>query len=343
MKLLFKLLLVLIILAGAGMYGAFQFLKKGDIPYAQLEARYANPASKFADLPGGLRVHYRDQGNPRGRPLLLIHGFGINLETWEPWVKLLSADYRLISLDLPGHGLTRTPPSYQPSLTSFADIAAQLVAVMGVERYTVVGNSMGGHTAWLLALRHAAVVEALVLSDAGGWYDAEQRDNAPLVFRIINDPRIAPYLAQLDPKPLMKNGLEAAFVDKSMVTNGMLNRYSDMALAPGHRELLGAITRSMSPEILASKEKLAGIKVPTLILWGDQDALISVDDAQKFKDAIPGSKVVIYRNIGHLPYEEYPEASARDLKDFLEGTQAPPQPAPAAPEVSPAATEANSD
>jgi pimeloyl-ACP methyl ester carboxylesterase len=317
MKLLFKLLLILIILVGAALYGAFQYFKTGDIAYAELERRYTNPASKFVDLPSGVRMHYRDQGNPQGRTLLLIHGFSVSLETWEAWVKLLSSDYRLVSLDLPGHGLTRTPADYQPSLTGFADVGAQFAAVLGLGKYTVVGNSMGGHTAWLMALRYPSTVEALVLSNAGGWYDPQKIANAPLVFRLINDERLAPYLAQVDPRPLMKSGMEAAYADKSLVTNRIVNRYADMALAPGHRAVLGGIARSMNPDMLASKQKLAAIKVPTLILWGDKDEIIPVGDAQKFKDAIPGSKLIIYPNIGHLPYDEAAEASANDLKAFL--------------------------
>jgi pimeloyl-ACP methyl ester carboxylesterase len=323
MKLLFKLLLTLTVLIGAALYGAFQYLKKADTSYAELERRYATAASKFVDLSSGVRLHYRDQGNPQGRTLLLIHGFGINLETWEAWVKLLSNDYRLVSLDLPGHGLTRAPAGYQPSLTSFADVTAQFAAQQGLGRYTVVGNSMGGHTAWLMALRHPAAVEALVLSNAGGWSEAQRSGQAPLVFRLINDEHLAPYLAQIDPRPLMKNGLEAAFADKSRVTNRIVNRYSDMALAPGHRMLLGGIVRSMNPAVRASKEKLAGIKVPTLILWGEKDEVIPVRNAQKFKDAIPGSTMVIYPNIGHLPYEEAPELSVKDLKAFLEADRVP--------------------
>jgi pimeloyl-ACP methyl ester carboxylesterase len=323
MKLLFKLLLTLIILLGGAVYGAYYFLQKGDIPYAELESRYANAASKFADLPSGVHMHYRDQGNAQGRALLLIHGFGINLETWEQWVKLLSNDYRLISLDLPGHGLTRAPDGYQPTITSFADLSAELASVLGLEKYTVIGNSMGGLTAWTVALRHPTKLDALVLIDAAGWFDPARLKESPAVFRILNNPQISPYLAKLDPRPLMKNGLEAAFADKSMVTNRLLDRYSDMALAPGHRTMLGAIGRGMDPEGFATTAKLAAIQVPTLILWGDKDELIPVGDAQKFKDAIAGSTVIIYHDIGHLPYEEAAEKSATDLKKFLQGVREP--------------------
>ncbi len=94
------------------------------IPYSTLEARYASPASRYMDLPGGLHVHYRDQGRRDGPVLVLVHGFSASLHAWEPWVQRLSPDYRIVSLDLPGHGLTRAPDDYVPS-------TANSVAVVG--------------------------------------------------------------------------------------------------------------------------------------------------------------------------------------------------------------------
>ncbi|MFM8377192.1 MAG: alpha/beta fold hydrolase, partial [Phenylobacterium sp.] len=72
-----------------------------DIPYETLKAKYANPASKFTTLSNGVTVHYRDQGRPDGPPLVLVHGFSANVDTWEPWVARLGDTYRVVSLDLP--------------------------------------------------------------------------------------------------------------------------------------------------------------------------------------------------------------------------------------------------
>lgn len=321
MKFLFKLLVFLIVLAGGAVVGAYYLYKKDDVSYAELEQRYATQPSKFVDLPSGIRVHFRDQGNPLGRTLVLVHGFAVSLETWEPWVKQLSGDYRMVTLDLPAHGLTRSPPGYVPSVIKYADLVAEFAALIGLDKYTLVGHSMGGHTAWLLALRHPEKLDALVLLDAGGWFDLRAVQDLPPAFRVVNDERLAPYLANLDPRPLLKNGLEAAFVDKSMVTNGMVDRYADLARAPGNRTMLGTLMRSSDPESLATKEKLMAISVPTLILWGDKDAVVPMSDAQKFKEAIPNSSVIIYQNVGHLPQEESAEKSARDLKSFLDGLQ----------------------
>jgi pimeloyl-ACP methyl ester carboxylesterase len=318
MKLLLKLLLGLIVIVGLSLGVGYFVFKKEDIPYADLEARYANPLSKFIDLPSGVRLHFRDQGNPQRPALLLIHGFGSSLETWEPWVQQLQEDYRLLSLDLPNHGLTRIPPGYRLDQTSFADVCAEFAALLGVEKYTAIGNSMGGHTAWQLALRHPDRLQALVLIAAGGWSDPNRSEKPPLVFRILGNGYVAPLLADLDPKMLVRNGLEGAFADKSMVTNRMIDRYTDLALAPGRRQLIVSRPRNANPDARATQEKLAAIKVPTLIMWGDKDIVVPVTGAQKFKDAIPGSSMIIYQGLGHVPYEEAAENTARDLKAFLD-------------------------
>jgi pimeloyl-ACP methyl ester carboxylesterase len=322
MKTVVKILLGLVAFVILVVVGGFFAMKAADIPYATLEAKYANSASKFIDLPSGVHMHYRDQGDPKGRALVLIHGFGLSLETWEPWVKALGSNYRLISVDLPGHGLTRAPEAYSPTITAFADIVAEFATAIGLDKFNVGGNSMGGNTAWLVAMKYPARVDALVLVDAGGWPTPEMqsgtREDQPLVFRLIANPQIAPLLAQLDPTPLMRNGLKLAYYNDALATDAMVTRYAEFARAPGHRQFIGQIQRRMTSDVFATDAKLAVIQVPTLILWGDKDELIPVTDAPKFSKAIAGSTVIIYQGIGHIPSEEAAEKSAADLKAFLE-------------------------
>jgi hypothetical protein len=85
-----------------------------DIPYETLKAKYANPTSKFVTLENGVNVHYRDQGRADGPPLVLVHGFAANLDTWEPWVARLGDTYRVVSLDLPA--LRPEPPGPAPGV-----------------------------------------------------------------------------------------------------------------------------------------------------------------------------------------------------------------------------------
>jgi len=283
MKTLLKIVLGVIVLGVAIVVGGFFALRRDDIPYATLEAKYANGASKFIDLQSGVHMHYRDQGNAQGRVLLLIHGYGVSLETWEPWVRRLGSEFRLVSLDLPGHGLTRAPESYVPKITSFVDTVDEFATAMRLKSFALVGNSMGGNIAWLYALKYPTRLDALVLVDAGGWLpkgmENGETDELPRVFRLIANPHIAPLLAQLDPAPLMRNGLKLAYANDALATDEMVTRYSEFARAPGHRHFIGEIQRSMDKDVSATDRKLAAIRAPTLILWGTKDELIPVEDA----------------------------------------------------------------
>ena len=101
-------LAVSLALAAAALY-------RPDIPYAELEAKYAVATSKYVDLPGRMRMHYRDDGDPAGPVVMLVHGFGDSFLSWDGWIQRLSPEFRVITIDLPGHGLTRAPAGYRPS------------------------------------------------------------------------------------------------------------------------------------------------------------------------------------------------------------------------------------
>ncbi|KAF0182881.1 MAG: alpha/beta hydrolase [Hyphomonadaceae bacterium] len=326
-KILVGLLLTLLVVVGGG----YLALRRGDIPYATLDKTYASPASKFIDMGGGVEAHWRDEGNPNGRPLLLVHGFSASLHTWEKWVPLLGGEYRLISVDLPGHGLTRTPEGYQPTIEGYADFVDAFMDKIALPKATVIGSSMGGHAAWELALRHPARVEGLVLIGAAGWPRSgdDSANKEAAIFKLLRNPVLGPVMRDLDNSAMVRKGIESAFVNKSLVDEAMLARYVDLARAPNHRATLVAITLGFRERDLATKEKLAVIAVPTLVLHGKQDNLVPVEGAALFGEAIKGSNVIIYDQIGHVPQEEVPARSADDLRAFLHA--AFPEPAAGAP------------
>ncbi len=326
-KILVGLLLTILIVVGGG----YLALRRGDIPYATLDKTYASPASKFLDMGGGVEAHWRDEGNPNGRPLLLVHGFSASLHTWEKWTPLLGGEYRLISVDLPGHGLTRTPKGYAPSIEGYADFVDAFMDKIALPKATVIGSSMGGHTAWELALRHPARVEGLVLIGAAGWPpsgDAADNEEAA-IFKLLHNPVLGPLMRDLDNSAMIRKGVESAFVNKALVDDAMAARYVELARAPNHRATLVAITLGFRDSDTATKEKLAVITAPTLVLHGKQDNLVPVEGATLFGEAINGSKVIIYDQTGHVPQEEIPERSADDLRTFLH--TAFPEPAPGVP------------
>lgn len=289
---------------------------KPDIPYATLQARYASPDSRFAALPGGVRLHYRDEGRRDGPVLVLVHGFAASLQAWEPWVARLKDDDRLISLDLPGHGLTSAPKGYRASTDADVALVDALTRRLGVDRFVIVGNSMGGAVAWNYALVHPERVRGLVLVDAAGWPAARKGgDGPPAVFMLLANPAGRAVLKSFDPGPLARRGLAAAYVDPKLVTPDLVARYTDFARAPGHKDIL--LTRQSGARRAVTPETFRAIQVPTLVMVGAKDKVIPPHVAGGFAQGIPGARLVTYPDAGHVPMEQIPDRSAADLRDFL--------------------------
>jgi pimeloyl-ACP methyl ester carboxylesterase len=306
---------VLITLTAAAAGGCVML--RPDIPFAALEAKYANGQSRFMDLPGGVRLHYRDQGNPNGPSIVMVHGFAASLDAWEPWVARLGNDYRIVTLDLPGHGLTRAPSTYVISLDRCADLVDVVADRLKLGRYVVVGNSMGGGVAWGLALRHPDHVRGLVLVDSVGLPEARRDRGSPLVFKIMASPAGRLLLRHMDTRPLAERGLRSAYVDPSLVTPALIDRYVDLSRAPGHRSiLLNGQGPGSGPKITA--ETFKHIRIPTLVMHGEADTVIPVAAGRRLADAIPGARLITYPGVGHVPMEQIPDQSARDLRSFLQ-------------------------
>ncbi|MBI1186357.1 MAG: alpha/beta fold hydrolase [Alphaproteobacteria bacterium] len=333
MRTLFRLLITLVVivavLAGIGYF----MLRRGDIPYATLEQKYANPESEYVDLAGGVRMHFRDEGKADGPTLVMVHGYSASLHTWASLVPLLGDRYRIVTLDLPGHGLTQAPPDYDASIAAYVELLEAFAEAKQLARFTLAGSSMGGHAAWEYALTHPDRLEGLILVDAAGWRDArEDPANQPLVFRLLANPFARMVLRDLDNSALIRGGLENSFSNPAFVDDAMVARYSDLARAPGHRKILMDLF-SPGTRTEATAERLGAIRTPTLILWGEDDNLISAANAQRFAAAIPGADLVTWTNLGHIPQEENPAGTADAIGDFLARIHAPR--APATPEAAP--------
>lgn len=295
---------------------AFLALQRSDIAWRRLEAKYANDQSRYLDLPNGLHVHYRDQGRRNGPTVVMVHGFSASLHAWEPWVARLGSDYRIVTLDLPGHGLTRAPAGYAASIDGYADLTDAVAARLGLERYVVVGNSMGGAVAWDDTLRHADHVRGLVLVDAAGWPGARgAKGPPPLIFALLHNPIGRAIVRNIDTSGMARSGLRSAYVDPALVTPALVERYVELSRAPGHRDILLTIqTRAGGATTPATFKAIA---VPTLVMHGEKDALIPLDDGKSFAAAIPGARLVTYPGVGHVPMEQIPDRSAADLRGFL--------------------------
>ncbi len=320
-----QIIVVVLLFVVAALAG---FLYKGDLPKEMVDTKYTNNASRFLVMPNGARVHYRDEGNPGGQPLVLIHGSNASLHTWEPWVTILGNQYRIISMDLPGHGLTGRVPDDDYSSAAFIRTVDAVVDEVGAEQFVLGGNSMGGGVTWQYTLAHPDRVQALLLIDASGlpaWWqdraataasaDGEERE-APLAFQLLGQPWFRTIARYLDPHMLVVQGLKSAYNNSPVVNDALVTRYYELALREGTRDAtmkrFGGFNRGGGAEY-----NLASISQPTLIMWGAQDALIPVKTAERFHAAITNSTVVIYEDLGHIPMEEAPARSAADVARFL--------------------------
>lgn len=290
-----------------------------DVPREALIGKYATEASQFVSLPGGGSAHVRDEGNRQGPVLVLVHGSNASLHTWEPWVAELGDTYRIVSMDLPGHGLTGRIPGDDYSREGMTQTVHELTEILGVDRFAIAGNSMGGGVAALYALEHPDRVSALILVDAAGVPVKRKDDEVPLAFRIASMPVISNAMRYVLPRSLVEEGVRKVFVDQSKVTDEMVARYFDLSLHEGNRDatrIRFASSAKRDEEAFAAR--LGEIKMPTLILWGEKDGLIPVSAAHEFKARIPQAELVIFENVGHVPMEEVAGESAAAVRDFLE-------------------------
>ncbi len=319
MKRFFKWLGIILLIAVAAL---FIWGYAPDTDAAAMKAKYGGGGSQFVELQPGLNVHYRDEGPRDGRVLVLIHGSNASLHTWEPWVKRLGKDYRILSLDLPGHGLTGAHPGGIYDYPVFVDVVDKLMTKLGITKAVIGGNSMGGGTAWMFALAHPEKTQALLLVDAGG-APAWQAKKIPIGFRVMRIPVIKELARVIAPRSMFESSIKTSMSVQSKIDDKLVDRYWELNRYPGNREATMkrfALEHNNHP---ATKAKLATIKVPVMIMWGEEDNLIPVSSARWFADAIPGAKLVVYPKVGHIPMEEVPDQSAADVKAWLDGLTKP--------------------
>jgi pimeloyl-ACP methyl ester carboxylesterase len=285
-----------------------------DRPVKELIPIYANSSSQFMPILG-MQVHYRDQGvQSDSVPLILLHGMSSSLNTWDSVVFYLANHRRVISLDLPGFGLTGPSPENIYNFDYYNKFIDSFTRRLQLTKFTLVGNSMGGSIAWNYALFNPAVVDKLVLIDAVGY--PKRGESGSLGFKIASTPVINNILLFATPKALVRKSLKTIYFDQSRVTDAQVERFHDMAIREGNRAAALLIFKG-SFGTSQFKGKIKEIKTPTLVLWGETDNLISVENAYQFNQDIKGSKLEVYPNVGHVPMEEVPERVAKSILDFI--------------------------
>ena len=331
--------------AGLGLVLAFGGLLAAlwtpDIPHEELVARYANTASRFLPLPSGAVAHYRDQGNPDGPVLVLLHGSNLSLHTWEPWVAELGKRLRVITVDLPGHGLTGPTPEGDYTYTGMTKFLREFVQAIEIKHFILGGNSMGGGVTLNYALTWPDDLSGLVLVDAAGLdlpFDPHSAADLPLAFRLAGKWYANWALTRITPRAIVREGLLKSFTIGQLVDDTMVQRYWELARHPGNREATGkrfAWYRDGRRPLPIEK-----IQLPTLILWGERDRLIPLAVGEQMHARIAGSEFEVLPGIGHIPQEETPRVSAAVVGAFVRRlTEAPVPVSPPAADAAPASAQ----
>jgi pimeloyl-ACP methyl ester carboxylesterase len=317
-KLPLKLFAAAILFAALGGAAAFLALRTPDADRAALLAKYGGDAAKFAAGAGGLNVHWRDAGCPDCPALILLHGSNASLHTFEPLIPRLGGEYRIITLDLPGHGLTGPHPRDDYSANGMFEAVNAVAAAAGLDHFHLGGNSMGGWVAWRYALAYPERVDGLILIAAAGAPLREGETSPPLNlgFRLMRVKPLRPFLVEITPRSLVKKSLlETTAVDE-IVTEEMVDRYWELLRHPGNRR--ATAIRNATDREAAAFDRLSEFEKPALILWGAEDQLIYATAAKTFDERLSDADVVILDGVGHIPMEEAPDAAANAIRRFLE-------------------------
>lgn len=254
--------------------------------------------------------------------ILLLHGTGSSLHTWDGWARRMSPTVRVVRLDLPGFGLTGPHPSGDYSGSATADFLERFADAAGLKRFAIAGNSLGGYYAWRFALRHPDRVTALILVDAVG-YPIEPGTGGSIALQLARMPIVSELMRFAPIRGLVERSLKETYADGTRVTPGLVDRYEQLMLRPGNRAAMGDRARAERRPV--GWQRLPEVRVPTLIQWGGRDTWIPPSHAERFRRDIPDSRLVVYPGLGHLPMEEDPETTARDVLTFLRGGAVPGQ------------------
>ena len=305
-----KALKIIAIVLTAFLFLAAIFLWTPDKSKAELEKTYSSPQNAYVGALG-VNIHYQDTGPSKNSiPILFLHGFGSSLQTWDAWSKDLSNEFRVISVDLPGFGLTGEDPSGIYTDMRSVEVLEAFLKELQIPKVVLVGNSMGGKFAWQFAARFPNQVTKLVLISPDGYASPGIKYG-----KKTEVPAIAQLYRYFFSKTFLALNLEPAYANPKTLNEDLVNRYYDLMLAPGVR---GAILARMQQTVLQDPvPSLAAIQVPTLLIWGEKDAFIPIANSNDYLKVMPNAKRVSLPNIGHLPQEEQPAIGLAALKEFL--------------------------
>ena len=291
------------------------FFVVSDLPRSQVADKYSNQNSMFITLENGSTVHIRDEGNPDGEVLILLHGFGMSLHVWEKWVAELGDTYRLVSFDWPGHGLSTPVRDDDYSRNAMTRYLTNVLDWMNIDKFVLVGHAMGGGIAMNYIVDNPKKVQALVLIGASG-LKIDRSDEAPRVMKLTKYPGMSTALRYITPYETLKNTVIRTYGSESFVNKELVDRYYELMVNSTNREIYIKQIKQMTLDEPLDAH-IGRLNHPTLLIWGEEDEIVGLKYAKRLRSIILSARLVSYQGVGHLPMDVLPKVTAKDLTNFL--------------------------
>ena len=275
-----------------------------------IESKYLLEFSEFREV-DGVDIHFTDEGE--GPTLLLLHANYANLIDWEPWVNQLKNHFRVIRIDIPGHGLTEADPKNDYSMERTVFLIQELLNQLKVEKLNIAGASLGGTIGLHYARRNPEKMVNLILVSPGALNPRVRGRIKP-----VKLPKPFELVAYITPKAITKALLKGGFGDPNNITDELVTRWHDLLIRKGQRDAqIARVNQYVSGDI---DRVLNGIKSPTLIMWGKKNNVVPVALAHEMKNMMvnsPSIRVIIYEEGGHQLVQELGLQTGQDALEYL--------------------------
>lgn len=247
----------------------------------------------------GCSIRYYDIGS--GPALVLIHGIGGDADDWAFCLQALSASHRVVALDLLGFGRS-DKPHIDYSIAGFVEVIELFLQTLEIERATLIGGSLGAWIGAAFALRFPDVVNKLILVDAAGV--SVEATELPIDLHVSTRAHVREVFEQL-------------FYDKALATDDLIDLAYEQHLERGDGYTIHSVLQNLRSGRERLDDTIANLKMPVLIVWGEQDAMIPVETARRLHQLIRNSRLEVIPRCGHLPALEKPAEFVKCVLDFL--------------------------
>lgn len=287
-------------------------LSRRDISQLAAGLTYVTIPAAVAHTAADVRLHYVEAGNAIAPAIILIHGFAASSSTWKQIMPELAKSYHVFAIDMIGFGFSDKPADFSYDRQGYGETVLNFMEQKKIEKAIVVGNSMGGALSLWIAIHHPERVTRLILIDTFGYPEK------PSGMLSMLHPWLKPFAHLLFGKAVVRKTLKQVYYDDSRITPELVEEYGRPFKTPHAKDVPFWLSENLNAREDAEEfKKLPTIKIPTLILWGENDEFIAPEHAKSFHHDIQGSELVMIPQCGHIPQEEKPEVVLRAILDFL--------------------------